>query len=70
MLILIPLKPVVLILGLLSGLILVGFVGSSLLEKTNPFAVGTSPVQHAIGKQNDAAREHNHFHKTAPKQVH
>jgi hypothetical protein len=71
MLILVPLRPVALVLGLLSGLILVGFIGSSLLDKTNPLALGASQLQHAVGKQNDshASPEHNHSHRTAPKQV-
>ena len=32
MMILVPFKPVVLMLGLLSGLVFAGFIGSSLLE--------------------------------------
>jgi hypothetical protein len=71
MLILVPLKPFVLVLGLLSGLILVGFIGSSLLEKSKPFAIGTSQMRHEVGKQNDshALPEHNDSHRTGPKQV-
>jgi hypothetical protein len=37
--ILVPWKPVVLVWGLVSGLVLVGFLGSSLLEGRNPFRV-------------------------------
>jgi hypothetical protein len=36
MMILVLFKPVVLVLGLLSGLIFVGFIGSSLLEGKEP----------------------------------
>ena len=42
MYILVPWKPVVLVWGLLSGMILVGFVASSLLEGKNPFAPGAT----------------------------
>ena len=45
MLILVPWKPVVLVWGLLSGMILVGFVTSSLLEGKNPFAPGATITQ-------------------------
>jgi hypothetical protein len=72
MLILIPLKPVVLILGFLSGLIFVGFIGSSLLEKTNPFAVGASQMRHAVEKQNDsqATRDRAYVQTSARKRAH
>ena len=45
MLILVPWKPVVLMWVVLSGLVPVGFVGSSLLEGKNPLAMdmGNSP---------------------------
>jgi hypothetical protein len=39
MLILVPWKPLVLALGLLSGLVLIDFFGSSLVEHKDPFAV-------------------------------
>ena len=45
MLILVPWKPVVLVWGLLSGMILVGFVASSLLEGKNPFAPSATITQ-------------------------
>ena len=72
MLILVPLKPVVLILSLLSGLILFGFIGSSLLETTNPFPIGTRQMQHTVGKPNDsnAAPEHAYGHRSAAKHAH
>jgi hypothetical protein len=43
--ILVPLKPVVLVWGLLSGMILVGFIASSLLEGKDPFAPGATIMQ-------------------------
>jgi hypothetical protein len=45
MLILVPWKPVALVWGLLSGMILVGFVASSLLEGKNPFEPGATITQ-------------------------
>jgi hypothetical protein len=41
--ILVPWKPVVLVWGLLSGMIFVGFVASSVLQGKDPFAPGHSP---------------------------
>lgn len=68
MLILIPWKPVVLVLGLLSGLVLVGFIASSLMEGKNPFAVDTSYMQRSVAKQSAAhtAPSHKYAHKDAP----
>ena len=71
MMILIPFKPVVLVLGLLSGLIFVGFVGSSLLEGKHPFVMDRAQTRHTLVKQ-DAARatpEHKHPQKTPPVRV-
>jgi hypothetical protein len=48
MMILIPFKPVVLVLGLLTGLIFVGFVGSSLLEGKEPFVMDRGQARHAL----------------------
>jgi hypothetical protein len=65
MMILVPFKPLVLVLGLLSGLIFAGFIGSSLLEGKVPFAVDTGETRHAVVKQ-DAVRatgEHKHRQK-------
>jgi hypothetical protein len=67
MMILVPFKPVVLVLGLLSGLIFVGFMGSSLLEGKGPFAVDRGEMRHAVVGQ-DGARatpKHKHPHKAA-----
>jgi hypothetical protein len=43
--ILVPWKPVVLVWGLLSAMILVSFVASSLLERKNPFVPGATIAQ-------------------------
>jgi hypothetical protein len=50
MYILIPWKPVVLVWGLLSGMIFVGFVASSLLDGKDPFAPGATITQPASAK--------------------
>jgi hypothetical protein len=52
--ILIPFKLVVLALGLLSGLILVGFVGSSLLEGKEPFVMDRAQARHTLVKRDNA----------------
>ncbi len=41
----IPLKPIVLVWGLLSAMILIGFVASSLVQRRNPFAPGANVTQ-------------------------
>ena len=51
MMILIPFKPAILVLGLLTGLIFVGFVGSSLLEGKEPFFMNRGHARHAPVKQ-------------------
>ena len=43
--ILVPLKPVVLVWGLLSAMILVGFIASSMLQGKNPLTVGSAVSQ-------------------------
>jgi hypothetical protein len=40
-----PWKPVVLVWGLLSGMIFIGFVASSVLEGKDPFAPGATITQ-------------------------
>lgn len=65
MMILIPFKPVVLVLGLLSGLIFAGFVGSSLLDGKEPFVIDKGQARHTLVRQ-DTARvtpEHKHPQK-------
>jgi hypothetical protein len=67
MLILVPWKPVVLVWGLLSGMILVGFVASSLLEGKNPFAPGATITQAPAVKTGvaQAGQQPKHSHKAA-----
>jgi hypothetical protein len=57
MLILVPFKPALLVLGLLSGLIFVGFIGSSLLEGREPFAMNRSEARHRVVMQDPANLE-------------
>jgi hypothetical protein len=47
MVILVPWKPAALVLGLLSALILVSYLGSALLHGKDPFAVSTGNWQPA-----------------------
>jgi hypothetical protein len=65
MMIFVPLKPVVLVLGLLSGLIFAGFIGSSLHEGQAPFAVDSGETRRAVVKQDAvrATQEHKRHHK-------
>ena len=67
MYILVPWKPVVLVWGLLSGMILVGFVASSLIEGKNPFAPGATITQPAGVKTRvaQAGQQPKHSHKAA-----
>jgi len=65
--ILVPWKPVVLVWGFLSGMILVSFIASSLLEGKNPFAPGATisqpPAVKAVAGQ--AGQQPKHSHKAA-----
>ena len=54
MYILVPWKPVVLVWGLLSGMIFVGFVASSVLQGKDPFAPGATITQPAAAKTGTA----------------
>jgi hypothetical protein len=65
--ILVPWKPVVLVWGLLSGMILVSFVASSLLQGKNPFAPGATIMQPTNVKAGAAqvAQQPKHSHKAA-----
>jgi len=55
MMILVPIRPVILVLGLLSGLVFAGFIGSSLLEGKAPFAMDRGEARHKVVRP-DAAR--------------
>ena len=67
MYILVPWKPVVLVWGLLSGMILVSFVASSLLQGKNPFAPGANITQPPAVKTGvaQAGQSPEHSHKAA-----
>ena len=66
MYILVPWKPVVLVWGLLSGMILVSFVASSLLQGKDPFAPGATITQPPSVKAGGAqAGQSKHSHKAA-----
>ena len=69
MMILVPLKPAILVLGLLSGLIFVGFIGSSLLEGKEPFAMNRSEARHRIVRQDAANPEQRRPHKAPSAQA-
>ena len=42
---LVPWKPVALIVGILGALVFVGYVGSSLMHRRNPFGMPTAQTQ-------------------------
>jgi hypothetical protein len=64
--ILVPWKPVVLVWGLLSGMILVSFVASSVLQGKDPFAPGATITQPPSVKTGVAkAEQPKHSHKAA-----
>ena len=66
MYILVPWKPVVLVWGLLSGMIFVGFVASSVLQGKDPFAPGAIVTQPSPVKTGAAqAGQSKHSHKAA-----
>jgi hypothetical protein len=52
--ILVPWKPVVIVWGLLSAMIFVGFVASSVLQGKDPFAPGATITQPAAAKTGPA----------------
>jgi hypothetical protein len=66
--ILVPWKPVVLVWGLVSGLVLVGFLGSSLLEGRSPFAPSATNMRPVVVKPAvaPAVPQPKHSHKAAP----
>jgi hypothetical protein len=56
--ILVAWKPVVLVWGLLSGMVFVGFVASSLLQRKDPFAPSVTIAQPAGAKKSIAQAGH------------
>jgi hypothetical protein len=67
MYILVPWKPVVLVWGLLSGMILVSFVASSVLQGKDPFAPGAMIARRTSVKTGvaQAGQQSKHSHKVA-----
>jgi hypothetical protein len=66
--ILVPWKPVVIVWGLLSAMILFGFVASSVLQGKDPFAPGaivTHPRAANAGATAAGQQQTKHSHKTA-----
>ena len=55
--ILVPLKPVALVWGLLSAMILVGFIASSMIQGKNPFTPGATATQSSGAKTRPAPVE-------------
>ena len=55
MVILVPLRSLILVWGVLSGLVFVGFLGSSLFERKAPFAIDRGLGRQTVVKQ-DAPR--------------
>src|ERR1700677_687114 len=69
--ILVPWKPVVLVWGLLSGMILVSFVASSVLQGKDPFAPGaiiTQPSSVKTGVVQAGQPKHSHKAARTPSQ--
>jgi hypothetical protein len=64
--ILIPWKPVVLVWGLLSGMIFVGFVASSVIQGKDPFAPGATISQPAAAKTGTAQSGQQPKHSNKP----
>lgn len=61
MVILVPWKPVALVLGLLSALILISYFGSALIRGQDPFAVSTGSwkrpaVHHSTNRSSDVRK--------------
>jgi len=65
--ILVPLKPVALVWGLLSAMILVGFIASSMVQGKNPFTLGATVTRSRDVKAGSAQVEQQpkRSHKTA-----
>ena len=65
MYILVPWKPVVLVWGLLSGMILVSFVASSVLQGKDPFAPGATITPPSVKTGVVQAGQPKQSHKAA-----
>jgi len=61
LLVLVPWKPVVLVWALLTGMILVGFTASSLLQgRDHPLAPGAVGSAKTAGAAHDGQQKHSH----------
>ena len=68
MYILVPWKPVVIVWGLLSAMVLFGFVASSVLQGKDPFAAATvitQPRAVNAGAAHGGQQQAKHSHKSA-----
>jgi hypothetical protein len=65
MFILVPWKPVALIVGILGAMVFVGYVGSSLMQGRNPFGMPAAQTQVTSSKPvvAHANRPHRNLHK-------
>jgi hypothetical protein len=68
MLILIPWKPIAVAWGVLSGMLLLGFIVSSLMEGKNPFAPHLTQIHSAVVKQSSihTGQPNKSVHKAPP----
>lgn len=66
MLILVPWKPVLLVFGFFTALILFSYYGSALIEGKNPFAPYGSAANHVTARQPAAHSASEHKHKANP----
>ena len=66
MLILVPWKPVVIVFGFFTALILFSYYGSALIEGKNPFAPYGSAANHVTAPQQGAHSASEHKHKANP----
>jgi hypothetical protein len=65
MLIIVPWKPVAVVLGLLGALIFVGFFGTAIAHGKDPFSVSTGESQSQALRRD--VRQSDRVHKSAPK---
>ena len=55
MMLIIPIKPMILVLSLLSGVVLLGFIGSSLLDGKKPFITRGEARQRLVKQSSSSA---------------
>jgi hypothetical protein len=68
----VPWKPIVLVWGVLSAMILVGFVASSMVQGRNPFAPGATVTQSTDRKADVShdGQQAKHSHRAAQTSSH